>query len=511
MIIGNHSEGQTMPEPDNQEEKQGTTPAQPSTSPSTDLPSEDDTSASVSPLAEEAGGSDEERAGTSSSHDLDQMPARAEGSAEPAGSHALSDDLRWAFSVGDPALEADIPFSPPPPEKQERRGCRIPAFFLALLEIGLIALLVVGGFLVWSSFTTMKTPFWGELAELLESGTLIQQFVPPTETATPVPTATGGGLIEPTPLPSPTQTPAVGVTLLPTVPPDDQPTPTQSTPVPTAEPTSTPTTPTPTQSASPDDGRIVQAGVQMVYVAGGTFMMGSDASVTQSPIHSVTLSPYYIDQFEVTNARWAACVAAGGCSSPTSTRTYDGSRYYGVATYKDYPVIFVDWHSASAYCQWRGARLPTEAEWEMAARWNPDTNTVTTYPWGDEWDPARLNYCDASCLLGIVADLSYDDHWPQMAPVGSFPSGASAVGAMDMIGNVAEWVADWFSPTYYSISPAENPTGPHSGTLRVARGGAWGVSDAHLLTGASRSRFAPGSESAGLGLRCAISADQVDP
>jgi formylglycine-generating enzyme required for sulfatase activity len=254
----------------------------------------------------------------------------------------------------------------------------------------------------------------------------------------------------------------------------------------------------------------MQAGVQMVYVPGGTFAMGSQFAPEEGPIHDVTLSPYYIDQYEVTNAQWAACVLAGGCTEPAVTTAYDGSPYYGETAFDNYPVINVTWYEADTYCRWRGVRLPTEAEWEMAARWNPVTGAVTVYPWGDEWDPLRLNYCDASCLLTANADPSTDDGWPQAAPVGSFPAGASPVGALDMAGNVAEWVADWYGAGYYAISPAENPTGPASGTLRVVRGGAWGVGR-DLLRSTVRSRFSPDLFAAGLGLRCAVSADAVNP
>ena len=113
----------------------------------------------------------------------------------------------------------------------------------------------------------------------------------------------------------------------------------------------------------------------------------------------------------------------------------------------------------------------TEAEWEMAARWDANAGVGTAYPWGDAWDATRLNYCSVDCPLGDLRDVSYDDGWPQAAPVGSFPTGVSQAGLLDMSGNVAEWVADRYSGGYYAVSPAENPTGPESGSLRLVRGG----------------------------------------
>jgi formylglycine-generating enzyme required for sulfatase activity len=239
--------------------------------------------------------------------------------------------------------------------------------------------------------------------------------------------------------------------------------------------------------------------------------MGSNDRPNEAPIHAVTLSPYYIDQYEVTNASYALCVASGGCQPPGDTDAFDGTPYYGVEASNGYPAIYVSWYNADAYCRWRGARLPTEAEWEMAARWNPASGVVTMYPWG-EWDKTRLNYCDSSCLLPDSAfiDPTYDDGWPQMAPAGSFPAGISPVGAYDMAGNVAEWVADWYSATYYSVSPAENPTGPASGTARVVRGGGWSL-DAIWARSTSRSHFGALSQVAGIGFRCAVSASAVTP
>jgi eukaryotic-like serine/threonine-protein kinase len=248
----------------------------------------------------------------------------------------------------------------------------------------------------------------------------------------------------------------------------------------------------------------------MVYVTGGTFAMGNGAGGVASPIHEVTLSPFYIDKYEVTNQLWAACVEADACPEPGSTSDYNGEPYYGVKTFDDYPVIYISWFGADAYCRWRGVRLPTEAEWEMAARWDPSADAAMAYPWGDTWDQTRLNYCDSTCVDSTFIDLSYDDGWPQMAPVGSFPTGVSPFGAFDMSGNVTEWVADWYSSSYYAVSPSENPSGPSTGTTKGVRGGAWSLNQA-LTTSTVRARFDPLTQAVAIGFRCAISANSTKP
>lgn len=255
------------------------------------------------------------------------------------------------------------------------------------------------------------------------------------------------------------------------------------------------------------EGGFLQAGIPVVFIPGGIFNMGSDANPSEQPIHPVRLSPYYIDRHEVTNLDWAACVTAGGCQPPGATTGFDGQPYYGVNTFDAYPVIFVSWFSADAYCRWRGARLPSEAEWEMAARWTPSDSSVTVYPWGNEWDPARLNSCDASCLntASGFQDSSYDDGWPQMAPVGNFTGDVSPTGVQDMGGNVSEWVADWYDPFYYTVSLSENPFGPASGAGRVVRGGGWSL-DKNWARSAARSQFGPLTQAAGIGFRCALPA-----
>jgi formylglycine-generating enzyme required for sulfatase activity len=220
------------------------------------------------------------------------------------------------------------------------------------------------------------------------------------------------------------------------------------------------------------DVRTVMRGdvqVEQVFVPAGSFMMGSDnGQEDERPVHQVTLDAFWLDRTEVTNAQYAACVADGACGPPGYSSSWTRNNYYDDPAYADYPVIYVSWDDAAAFAAWAGGRLPTEAEWEYAARGLESLQ----YPWGNTFDGQKLNFCDRNCPFDY-ADQAVDDGHADTAPVGSYPNGASWVGAMDMAGNVWEWVSDRYNGNYYTSSPAVNPPGPDSGDSRVLRGGSW--------------------------------------
>jgi formylglycine-generating enzyme required for sulfatase activity len=265
------------------------------------------------------------------------------------------------------------------------------------------------------------------------------------------------------------------------------------TPQPKNTSTSRPPTATFTPVASPSPTspplRLVDKfGVPMVLVEGGSFLMGSDyGAPDETPQHSVTLKTFYIDQYEVTNTRYAECVKAGSCEPPTNLSSVTHPNYYDSLQFANYPVIQVTWAMAKAYCEWRGARLPTEAEWEKAARGTDGR----TFPWGEqEADCTFANFWSGG--PGCVGDVS---------EVGRYNQSASPFNVFDMAGNVWEWVLDWYGESYYAASPGENPTGPDAGQYRVVRGGSYsnGLSSIRTTT---RGRNLPGKFYSYVGMRC---------
>ena len=224
----------------------------------------------------------------------------------------------------------------------------------------------------------------------------------------------------------------------------------------------------------------------MRFVPAGSFTMGSligDAS--EQPVHTVNLSAFYIDKYEVTNARYKACVDEAVCQPPTGPSSSKHTSYYSNPEFNDFPVIYVNWNMAQAYCAWRGARLPTEAEWEKAAR-GVDGRT---YPWGEGISCSQANY--KSC-------------GNDTSQVGSLENGKSSFGVYDMACNVWEWVSDWYLKNYYTVvgNNASNPPGPASGDGHVLRGGSWSNTEKSVRT-TIRNNSDPAKTYNFVGFRCA--------
>ena len=277
----------------------------------------------------------------------------------------------------------------------------------------------------------------------------------------------------------------------------------------------------------------VQApGADMVLVPAGWFTMGADpdarrramgfgwpdgwderiGALVQSadPVHRVYLEAFLIDRFEITNRRYRDFVVAAGFLPPV----FWGRR--AELSRPRQPVVGVSWFEAAAYCSWAEKRLPTEAEWEKAAR-GPQPRD---YPWGDVWDRERLHTAEAIAGSGL-ANFAAWRAWQQQvvdqrevahpAEVGSYPDGASPYGVMDMAGNVWEWVADWYAADYYATGPSRNPAGPAKGARKVLRGGGWDVPRAVATTWFRENVFVPYLRGSTVtGFRCARDASPAD-
>lgn len=264
----------------------------------------------------------------------------------------------------------------------------------------------------------------------------------------------------------------------------------------------------------------------MVYVPAGEFVMGSEADDpnayrNEKPPHLVYLDAFWIDQTEVTNAMFARFIeetahqteakqAGYGFVYQPSTDNWEETNgadwthpvgpENSIIGLEYYPVVQVSWNDANAYCEWADRRLPTEAEWEKAAR----GVDARQYPWGNNFNGEYLNYCDTNCIMINSQDNSTSDGYLDIAPVGTYPTGSSPYNALDMSGNVWEWVADWFDETYYQTSPNNNPLGPENGTYRTLRGGSWSNGNIFVRS-AVRTGSLPSETIDNLGFRCAMS------
>lgn len=221
----------------------------------------------------------------------------------------------------------------------------------------------------------------------------------------------------------------------------------------------------------------------MALIPAGEFAMGSDRGQDdEQPVHRVSVKAFYLDTQEVTVARYAEFLVSQRPDLPFKwNEATSGS-------HENKPVVGVNWYDARDYCRWVGRRLPTEAEWELAARGTEGR----TYPWGDA-HPTRSH-----ANAGQTTWRGYDT----VTNVGRFELGKTPDGVYDLAGNLWEWVADWYDPTYYQFSPRENPSGPRSGPLRGLRGGAWN-NDAQAIRSANRAGYAPDSRRNDVGFRCA--------
>ncbi|TES90808.1 MAG: hypothetical protein E3J88_03590 [Anaerolineales bacterium] len=321
--------------------------------------------------------------------------------------------------------------------KEEKGRSTFPIWGWVITGFILIGLLIGGGF-----FIRQGQAGKGPLAFLATSTPLpLPAFIPPEMTS---PTSHSIATNPPTTIPTITHppTPGIGSTII-----------------------------------SPVDGST------MVYVPEGEFLMGSeDGFENKRPVHMVYLDAFWIDQTEVTNDMFAVFLNAQGnqmeggenwldVGDVDAQIIWEGGEWKPKSRYVYHPVIEVTWHGAQAYCEWAGKRLPTEAEWEKAARGLDGR----AYPWGNQFDSSLVNLDDETSddTKTIICTPSGCDGYSKTAPVGSFPSGASPYGAMDMAGNVWEWVFDWYDEEYYAVSPLNNPWGPSSGPAHVVRGGSW--------------------------------------
>lgn len=221
----------------------------------------------------------------------------------------------------------------------------------------------------------------------------------------------------------------------------------------------------------------------MVLIPAGEFAMGSDrGQEDEQPVHRVSLKAFYLDVYEVTVSRFGEFLASQKPDAPFKWNEA------GAGAHENKPVVGVNWYDARDYCRWAGKRLPTEAEWELAARGSEGR----IYPWGSA-HPTK-----GHANAGQTKWHGYDT----LTNVGRYESGKTPEGVYDLAGNLWEWVADWYDPTYYQFSGRDNPKGPSAGPLRALRGGAWN-NDSKAIRSANRAGYAPDARRNDVGFRCA--------
>jgi formylglycine-generating enzyme required for sulfatase activity len=228
--------------------------------------------------------------------------------------------------------------------------------------------------------------------------------------------------------------------------------------------------------------------VSMIEIPKGRFIRGSGTETGRAderPRRTINLRAFMIDKYEVTNARYLSFIVATGHKEPFNV--YGTGSLFEMKGIGNLPVVQVTWHDAADYCQWVGKRLPTEAEWEKAARGTDGRS----YPWGNTTPSTNL--------------VNFDRDWVDMAtllPVGSLPEGVSPYGVHDMSGNAREWVQDWYAKDYYQVAPNRDPKGPETGLLKVIRGGSWHSFEPDIRT-AARGKGGFALKTHGIGFRCA--------
>jgi len=234
---------------------------------------------------------------------------------------------------------------------------------------------------------------------------------------------------------------------------------------------------------------------EMILIPRGPFTMGSMAESDENPVHEVLLDEYYIDKYLVTNEQYEKFTDETGYVSEGNWRKYCAPRKV------NYPVVGISWNDAMAYARWAGKTLPTEAEWEKAAKGQDNRE----YPWGNAWDQNKCNNKKMD-ITELIEDMIIIIARRGTVPTGSFPEGGSPYGVMDMAGNVNEWCLDWYSPSYYSVSPDRNPPGADLGSWKVLRGGSWMDDAPQTFRCCTRIGDHPSITKATIGFRCVYKA-----